>query len=149
MNILILCEHFAPSNRTASFRAIAWAKYLSHHNINPRFITSTLATNPHVLPQEIDDTSIIRVDCGTTALSRLRHRFAGSMIGRFFGLWDEVLDNYAFYNPVRRLAPAASNVIKHNDIDLILVTVPSFALLHLAKRLAKLFGGIGQCIPFT
>lgn len=137
MNILILCEHFAPSSRTASFRAIAWAKHLPNHNINPRFITSTLAANPHVLPQEIDNTSIIRVDCGTTTLSRLRHRFAGSITGRFFGLWDELLDNYAFYNPVKRLAPAASNVIKQYDIDLILVTVPSFALLHLAKSLAK------------
>ena len=136
MNILVLCQHFAPSNKTASFRSMAFARYLPHHNITPYILTATQAETTNEDNHHFS-CPIFRVNCGTTVLHSWRNTYSGTFIGKVCGLFDELLDNYSFYNPLRHLEPAASDILNQNDIDLILVTAPNFSLIRVAQKLAQ------------
>ena len=136
MNVLVLCEHFAPSNKTASFRSMAFARYLPQHGITPYILTAAQAENGDAASDDFN-CPIVRVKCGTTYLAKWRNRYSGTIIGKICGLFDELLDNYGFYNPLRHLEPAAQDILNQNDIHLIIVSVPNFSLIRLAQMLAQ------------
>lgn len=136
MNILVLCEHFAPINKTASFRTMALARYLPAHNITPFIVTASQADDVSK-DNFAYDCPVIRVDCGITWLAEWRHKYAGSLFGKFCGLFDELLDNYSFYNPLRHLMPAAETILTQHKIDAIIVSAPNFSLIKTAQKLAQ------------
>ena len=139
MNVLIITEYFFPSNRTASFRPMAWAKYFPQYGISPIFVTATPNAKDYDYEtlNVIDEKSIIRVECKQPFIRKLRYLFSGSILGRFFGLIDEAFDNYSFYNPLKQLRPAIQDALNQSSIDLIIVTAPNFALIDIARKLAK------------
>lgn len=134
--ILILTEHFPPTNKTAALRPNAWAHYLHCDGYYPIFITKTETEYPQVSDEINNKYRVIRVFCKNTPISDIRHKLSGSILGRFFGALDILLENLPFYSPLRYLEAAATKLIFEEKPIGMIVTAPSFSLFSIGRRIS-------------
>ncbi|MCW8905857.1 MAG: hypothetical protein OQL28_01295 [Sedimenticola sp.] len=138
--LLIITECFPPINRTASLRSGAWSRYLIHNGYFPIFVTAGENVSVADTYEKNDGYEVFRVECQSTFINELRHRFSGSLIGKVFGGIDLLFENWPFYSRLKSLeACAIENILKQKPEGMI-VSAPSFSLFLYAARISKKTG---------
>ncbi len=87
-----------------------------------------------------DKYEVFRVNCEDTIINKVRHRFAGSVLGKVFGMIDMAFESWLFYSRLKSLEPCAIRNISINKPVGMVVTAPSFSLFLLAAHISKQTG---------
>lgn len=148
--ILIITRSFPPSNKTASYRALSFARYFSKYGYYPIIVTRHW---DNAMTHEKD----IQLASGSETIHEMKDGyevyyipFKGTFSKRF-NLQSKVLKKIAllieiyfgkldFFNPHYSLYKFATMYLRRNSVDKIIVSVPPFDLLKYGNRLSKKHG---------
>ncbi len=139
--IIILSQNFPPVPRTSSYRAYAWAKYLSDYGFYPIIITCLNGTEKNNSIKYKEQYEVHFVACPAPFMKRLSKRLSTSSnrLLKFLGtLIKNLFENRFFYNHTYPLLNYAHHfLLNNNDISKIIATAKPFILFKFAFILKK------------
>lgn len=172
LNVLLITYLFPPIGGTGVMRAASLARYLPAENIRLDVLTTrnpaAVGTDTTLLkdiPESVTVHRTLTADLPfgvKKAIKRFVTRGAGRPVAPAVsagtpakgkpGLLKRALDNLLLPDPQVTWFPvlmrAAPRIIRQREIDLVLITVPTFSNLLIVKRLRKLFPDLPIVLDF-
>ncbi len=138
--LVVLTEHFLPSNTPGANRAVSWAKYLPEHGFYPVFFTRNVVNEEyhHVVTNETYQVHYI--ECGGGLFYKLRRKYAGSLFGTFCGLIDSIVREWPLFGWLYPMYRPVLEYVSSHRVAGILATAPGFSIYGVASGVSRKTG---------